>query len=175
MKPIYLLSLATLLIFNSCSNEEQVNEKVEEKSVEEENEWTNLQINDGGYKLSIEVPNEKLGQGIGEAVYLEDIGELEVRVGQEFDLFILEDQSQLEMIKNELSDHPFYKVEFTVANDSSLLYRQYTENGGEEQWHVYAERNIGSTILLIRSNEAIPFTEYRAKLMLQSALSITPL
>lgn len=174
MKFIHLLSVATLLIFNSCSNDEQVNQQVEEKPVEA-NEWTHLEINDGGYKLSIEVPNEQLAQGLGEAVYLEDLGEVEIRVGQEFDLFILEDESQLEMIKNELNDHPFYKVEFKVANDSSLLYRQYTESGEKEQWHVYVERNIGSTRLLIRSNGAIPFTEYRAKLMLQSALSITPL
>jgi hypothetical protein len=180
MKGIFLYSSIVLGLLASCSSEvdtttPQESENVEQTPAEElDPDWSGLAILDGGFKLGIEIPNENIAHGTSEVIFHEDLGELEVKVGPNFDLFILEDESQIEMVKNELNDHAFYKVEYALSNDSSLLYRQYTESGEKEQWHCYAERNIGASKIIVRSNEAIPFTEYQAKLMLQSALSISP-
>ena len=38
---------------------------------------------------------------------------------------------------------------------------------------MYSERKIGASTLLIRSNETSDYSEFEAKLMLQSALSIS--
>jgi hypothetical protein len=185
MKRIYLFSFLFLTLLWSCANEstsdqsetEATETSTEEAEIEEgpEEGWVGLALLNGGYKLGIEVPGEDLAQGKSEAIYHENTGELEVKAGGNFDLFILEDESQMEMVKNELNNHPFYNIMYEVANDSTLLYQQITKTGDKTQWQIYVERNLGNTTLLIRSNEAIPFTEYQAKLMLRSALSVTPL
>ena len=177
MKRIFFYSFIVLAYLSSCSNEtpiSEVDETTESNDGLEEG-WIELTIQDGGYKLEIELPGEEITRGKSESSYHEETGELEVKAGPNFDLFILEDESQIDMMKNELNDHPFYKVMYVVENDSSLMYQQITEDGGKEQWHIYVERDLGNSTLLIRSNEEIPFTEFQAKLMLKSALSITPL
>lgn len=180
MKQLFIYSFLLLTLIWSCTNESSIENssveeaEIEEAEVEEENNWVGLAVLDGGFRLGIDVPNEKIAKGKSEIVYHEDRGELEILAGEHFDIFLLEDQSQMEMVKNELNDHAFYKVEFVVSNDSSLLYRQYIEDDAKDQWHMYCERSIGSSKLLVRSNESIPFSEYEAKLMLQSALSIKP-
>lgn len=189
MKNILFYSLIIAVVFSSCSNEDTTKEKQEGNASEQssdsgqeitpeeatEENWETITVLEGGFRLGMKIPNEKVAGGKSDVKYLEDRGELEVRVGNNFDIFLLEDQSQIELVKNELNDHAFFKVELKVVNDSSLLYRQYTEDSAKDQWHMYAERNIGSSKIIVRSNEAIPFSEYQAKLMLQSALSITPI
>jgi hypothetical protein len=177
MKRIFFFTFLVLAFFSSCSNEtpvSEVDETIESNDGLEEG-WMDLTIQDGGYKLEIEIPGEEITRGKSESSYHEETGELEVKAGPNFDLFILEDESQIEMVKNELNNHPFYNVMYAVATDSSLMYQQITEGGGKEQWHIYVERDLGNSTLLIRSNEEIPFTEFQAKLMLKSALSISPL
>ena len=177
----YLFSVLLIGLFWGCGNENPTDKTdsdgINENQIvdEAENEWETIEVNDGGYKLSIKIPNEKIAQGKSQVIYHEDIGELEVKVGGIYDLFILEDESQLSMVKNEISDHPFFKVEIVLENDSSLLYRYYQEEVVGDRWHIYAERKIGASMLLIRSNEEREFSEYEAKKMLESVLSITPL
>lgn len=181
MKSKYLFSILLIGVFWACGSENPT-DKMDSDAINEnqivdeaENEWETIKINDGGYKLSIKIPNEKIAQGRSKVIYHEDIGELEIKVGGIYDLFILEDESQLSMVKNEIADHPFFKVEIVIENDSSLLYRYYQEEVSGDRWHIYAERKIGSAMLLIRSNNDREFSEYEAKKMLESVLSITPL
>jgi hypothetical protein len=181
MKTIFLSSILGLFLIWSCSNESTKEEpvekstEVEETEVEEVNNWIGLAILDGGFRLGIDVPSENVSNGKSEIIYHEDIGELEIIDGEHFDILLLEDESQIEMVKNDLNNHAFYNVEFIVVNDSSLLYRQYTEdNNKKDQWHMYCERKLGPSMLLVRSKGDISFSEYQAKLMLQSALSIKP-
>lgn len=178
MKHIIRYSFLIAVLFWSCGNENNDTPVVEENQEEvievEVNEWEGLAVLESGFKFGIDLPTEQIANGKRKTIYHEDLGELEITVGPNFDLFVFEDESQMAMVKNELNDHAFYKVEFVVENDSSLLYRQYTEEGQDDQWHIYVERNIGASTLLVRSNEARPFSEFHAKLMLQSALSITP-
>ena len=180
MKRIYLYSILLLTLTWSCGNSDQNSESTDDNSnnevpvVAEEPLWEGLALLDGGFRLGIEIPTEKVAHGKHKVVYHEDLGELEVEVGSTFDIFILEDESQMGLIKNEIKDHAFYQVEIVVENDSSLLYRFYNESEAKEQWHMYAERNIGGATLLIRSNETRQFSEYQAKIMLESAMRITP-
>lgn len=177
MKRIFPYSFILLAILWSCSDEtpsSKVEEVVDSNEGVEEG-WIELSIKESGYNLEIELPGEEISRGKNDYSYNEDTGELEIKAGPHFDLFVLEDESQMEMLKNELNNHPFYKVMYVVENDSSLMYQQIVEGGGKEQWQIYVERQLANSTLLIRSNEEIPFTEFQAKLMLRSALSISPL
>lgn len=192
MKRLFIYSLCLSALLYSCSGEEtpkaSQEENVPEKTSEsadgitpentpqepKDENWDNIAILEGGFRLTMKIPSSKVANSNSETKYHEDRGELEVTVGNGFDLFLLEDQSQIEMVKNELNDHAFYDVFYDVVSDSTLLYRQTTSSGEKEQWHIYAERNIGPSKIIIRSNKAISFSEYQAKLMLESALSITP-
>ncbi len=177
MKPIYLFSALIIAMLWACGNNETTEETTTDESpaaaAEIEKGWKGLAILESGYKFSIEVPDNSIADNISKVDYLEDRGELEITVGKNFDIFIIEDESQMLMVKNELKTHPFYKVEFIVENDSSLLYRLFNEEGSKEQYQMYSERKIGPSTLLIRSNETSDFSEFEAKLMLQSALSIS--
>ena len=64
-------------------------------------DWDNIAILEGGFRLSMKIPSSKVANSKSETKYLEDRGELEVSVGDGFDIFLLEDQSQIEMVKNE--------------------------------------------------------------------------
>lgn len=176
MKYSFSLVVLILVFLSSCGDAGNTAENTIEESTnkEESNEWDEITIRDGGFKLTMKIPTEEIAGGKSEVIYHEDLGELEIHVGKNFDLFIFEDESQIEMIKNEISNHPFYKVEYVVENDSSLLYRYFTEDGSNEQWHTYVEKKIGPSSLLIRSNESLDFSEYASKKMLESALSIAP-
>jgi hypothetical protein len=177
MKRIYVFSILLLALTWACGNEEandQKTDQVQDEVEEVDSGWKGLAILDGGYKFGIEIPNESVIDKESKTQYLEDRGEIEIKIGEGFDIFVLEDESQMEMVKNELNDHAFYEVEYVLQNDSCLLYRLYTVDGEKEQWQMYAERKIGETTLLVRSNEMSFFTEYEAKLMLESALRITP-
>ena len=180
MKLITRYSFLIVVLFWACGNENNDTPVVEgnqEDLIENEvevKEWEGLAVLESGFKFGIDLPTESVANGKRKTIYHEDLGELEITVGPNFDLFVFEDESQMAMVKNELNDHAFYKVEFVVENDSSLFYRQFTEEGENDQWHIYVERNIGASTLLVRSNEAQSFSEYHAKIMLQSALKISP-
>ena len=177
MKRIYMFSALLIALIWGCGNNETTEETTTQESpaaaVETEEGWKGLAILESGYKFSIEVPDNSKSDSIINIDYLEDRGELEITVGNNFDIFIMEDESQMLMVKNDLKNHPFYSVEFIVENDSSLLYRLFDDEGSKEQWQMYSERKIGPTTLLIRSNETSDFSEFEAKLMLQSALKIS--
>jgi hypothetical protein len=181
MNRIFIYSTFILALTYACSSENKPAEKQEvdqqeEQSVQEiDKDWEELSVVDGGFKLLMEVPSEKLAHGNSKVTFHDDLGELEINVGPGFDLFLMEDESQFEMRKNELTNHPFYKVEFKEMTDSTLFYRLYTADGSKDQWQIYVERHIGPSVILIRSNDAIPFSEYEAKLMYKSALSTSPI
>jgi hypothetical protein len=177
MKRIYTFSALIIALIWACGNNETTEETTTQETptaaVEIEEGWKGLAILESGYKFGIEVPDNSKSDSIINIEFLEDRGELEITVGNNFDIFIVEDESQMLMVKNELKTHPFYNVEFIVENDSSLLYRLYDNEGTKEQWQMYSERKIGASTLLIRSNETSDYSEFEAKLMLQSALSIS--
>jgi len=176
MKYSILLSSLFIFLLSSCGNEESKGnaESPETNQIEESNDWETIAINEGGFKLSMKIPSQEVARTKSEIIYNEDFGELEIGVGKMFNLLLFEDESQIEMVKNEIKSHPFYKVELSVENDSTLLYRYYTEEGAKEQWHIYVERKYNSSILMIRSNETMEFSEFESKKMLESALSIKP-
>lgn len=173
MKYATSLSILLLFILSSCgSDQAKENTEIEEVTTEEKNEWKEISINESGFKLQMKIPSEEITKASEEVLYDEDLGELEVKIGNTFDLLIFEDESQMEMVKNEINNHPFYKVEIVIENDSSLLYRYYSEGGSKEQWHIYVEKPSGESTLLIRSSDTEEFSEYESKKMLESALSL---
>jgi len=180
MKHKFLYSILLLSFVWSCGNETpkediQQEETQQEKPVEENDpEWDDIAVLNGGFKFSLKVPSEAIANSKSQITYHEDRGELEVSAGEMYDLFIMEDDFQMQLVKDEIMNHPFYKVEMILENDSSLVYRYYTENGSKEEWHIYAERSLGQTKLLIRSNSEKEFNEYETRKMLESTLSIIP-
>lgn len=173
MKYLSLLSLALLLILNSCGESSDTENTVkEELKIEGENEWKEISINEGGFRFQMKVPSDEIAGASESIFYNEDLGELEISMGNNFELLVFEDESQMEMIKNEISNHPFYKLEMVIENDSSLLYRLYTEDGSKEQWHIYTEKSTGGGELIISSGTSKNFSEYEAKKMFESAQSI---
>lgn len=141
----------------------------------EKEQWTVLEARDGGYALQIFVPTPEIVKEEPKIEYVENRGELWVVAGEEFEYYIYEDESQMNMILNEIKSHPFYKVEIVEQTDSTLLYRYFLENENKEVWHFYSERSLGQLLLMIRSNQNGDFSEFYARKMLESSLKITAL
>lgn len=170
-----LLIIAILsLIFWACSSESDSSGKAKEVDVEKQ-QWRAMEANEGGYALQVFVPYSENGNDEGLVEYLVDRGELRVADGEDFDYYIYEDESQMNMVLNEIANHPFYKVEIIEQTDSTLLYRFYLDDGTKEVWHFYSERSLGQPLLMIRSNQNGKFDEYYARKMLESSLKITTL
>ena len=168
---LVILSLSVFLF--SCGGGETPVDTVEDEVIEEKEVWSSMEINDGGYVCSMEFPPMDQSGGEAEVFFDENSGELHIKAGKRIDLILLEDESQMNMVKNELNDHPFYSVEYSMQNDSALIYRLYDEAGGSEQWHCYAEKQSPYGKWLIRSNEEGKFSEYDVKLMMSVVERIT--
>ena len=167
MKKQLFLGLGLLMFgLYSCGDSSSEESMVKEEVKEEKEVWNSLSFNDGGYLCQIELPAEDKSGGASKVYFDENTGELHILAGKRIDLIIVEDESQMNMKKNEIADHPFYASEFTMENDSSLIYRMYASDGSKEEWHCYAERNSSYGKWLIRSNENKSFSEYDVKLMM---------
>ena len=162
------------LLFWACASDSESGTKT--KNVEKDKqEWIVVEANEGGYALQVFIPySEKVKNEIN-VEYLEDSGELKVVAGVDFDYSLFEDESQMNMVLNEIENHPFYKVEIVEQTDSTLLYRFFLDDGSKEVWHFYSERSLGQPLLLIRSNQNGMFNEFYARKMLESSLKITAL
>ena len=162
------------LMFWSCASDS--NKSAKTKNVDnEKKQWTAIEANEGGYALQVFVPYSEIGNEEAMVEYLVDRGELRVVAGESFDYFIYEDESQMNMVLNEINNHPFYQVEIIEQTDSTLLYRFFLEDGSNEVWHFYSERSLGQPLLMIRSTQNGDFNEYYARKMLESSLKITAL
>ena len=160
------------LLFWTCASDSGVKTKNVEN---DKQEWIVMEVNKGGYALKVFMPYSERIKNEANVEYLEDRGELKVVAGEDIDYSIFEDESQMNMILNEIENHPFYKVEIIEQTDSTLLYRFFMEDGSKEIWHFYSERSLGQPLLLIRSNQDGMFNEYYARKMLESSLKITTL
>lgn len=181
MKHNIIYSIVLLFFVWSCGSETQNEEKSSSTEVTHESvvevddpEWDDIAVLSGGFKFSLKVPSKSIANSKSLITYHEDNGELELSVGEMYNLIIIEDDFQMQSMKDEIMNHPFYKAEMIVENDSSLVYRFYTEGGSKEAWHIYAERSVAGSNLLIRSNSEMEFNEYETRKMLESALSIIP-
>ncbi|RLD26016.1 MAG: hypothetical protein DRI54_03690 [Bacteroidetes bacterium] len=168
---IVAILTSMLLACTSDPNTETETEKIEiEKEL-----WTSVESREGGYALTVFIPTPDIVKEEAKIEYLEDRGELRVMAGEEFDYYIYEDESQMNMILNEINGHPFYKVEIIEQTDSTLLYRYFLENESKEVWHFYTERSLGQPMLMIRSNQNGDFNEFYARKMFESSLKLTTL
>ena len=168
-----LIIVALVASFSwACTSNSEPETKT--KNVEKEKEqWTVVEVKDGGYALQVFVPIPEISKGETKIEYLEDKGELKVLAGKNFDYYIYEDESQMNMVLNEINNHPFYQIEIIEQSDSTLLYRFFLEDGSREVWHFYTERSLGQPLLMIRSNQSGDFNEFYARKMLESSLKLT--
>ena len=51
-----------------------------------------MEVKEGGYSLQVFVPIPEISKGETKIEYMEDLGELKVVAGEEFDYFIYEDE-----------------------------------------------------------------------------------
>lgn len=171
-------SLSMVVVFASlflaCTSDSDTGNK-EEAISNDNQQWTKLDTREGGYALQVFVPTSEIEKGDTEIEYLEDLGELRVVSSENFDFSIFEDVSQMDIILNEINNHPFYKVEIIDKTDSTLLYRFFLEDKRKDVWHFYTERTFGQPLLLIRSNQNEEFNEFYVRKMLESSLKLTPL
>ena len=94
MKRIYLFSTLIIAMLWACGNNETTEEINEGDSSAETVEiavgWKGLAVLESGYRFSIEVPDNAIDSGTSNITYLEDLGELELTVGENFAMFIVE-------------------------------------------------------------------------------------
>jgi len=172
-RKIAFVAILTSMLW-ACTSEPKSETKTEEVEIENQ-QWTSVESREGGYALKVFIPTPDIVNGATKIEYLEDRGELRVMAGEEFNFIIYEDESQMNMILNEINGHPFYKVEIVEQTDSTLLYRYFLENGSKEIWHFYSERSLGQPLLMIRSNQSGDFNEFYARKMFESSLKLTTL
>ena len=170
-----LLLVAIIASFSWACTSSPESETITINAEEEKEQWTVLEARDGGYALQIFVPTSEIVKKEPKIEYVENMGELRIVAGEEFDYYIYEDESQMNMILNEIKSHPFYKVEIIEQTDSTLLYRFFLEIENKEVWHFYSERSLGQPLLMIRSNQNGHFNEFYARKMLESSLKLTSL
>ena len=173
MRSKLLMSAILSILLFSCETGQEKQSKT--KKEEAAPQWIEMDVNDGGYALKLFVPTVDIAKGEGQVEYLENSGELHLKAGEEFDVYMYEDDPRMQAVLNEIKHHPFYKVEIIEQTDSTLLYRYYLENLDKETWQFYAERSLGQPVLVVKSNKEGMFTEFYARLMLESALKIEPL
>ena len=156
-------------MFWACTSDSGTDMKTN-KVEKDKQQWATMNTNEGGYALQVFVPVYETEKEEARIEYLEDQGELRVVAGDEFDFSIFEDESQMNMMLNEIKNHPFYKVEIIEQTDSTLLYRFFLEDESKEVYHFYTERSLGQPLLLIRSNQNKEFSEFYARKMLNHLL-----
>ena len=170
-----LIIVAIIASFSWACTSNSESETETKSSDKEKEQWIVLEVKEGGYSLQVFVPIPEISKGETKIEYMEDLGELKVVAGEEFDYFIYEDESQINMVLNEINNHPFYQVEIIEQTDSTLLYRFFLEDGSNEVWHFYSERSLGQPLLMMRSNQNKDFNEYYSRKMLESSLKLTAL
>jgi hypothetical protein len=174
MKQSLIIVAMFASLFLGCTSDSDSGHN--DETIENDNQlWSKMDTREGGYALQVFVPTSEIEKGETKIQYLEDLGELRVVSSENFDFSIFEDESQMNIILNEINNHPFYKVEIVEKTDSSLLYRFFLEDKRKDVWHFYTERSLGQPLLLIRSNQNVEFNEFYARKMLESSLKLIPL
>lgn len=169
MRTIHIGMLGViLLVVGSCRNE-----KAPETEESKENEWIQQEINQAGFQFLVSVPSVDIIKKEVAYTFDEELGELWMDGGENFKLWVYEDEPHMEEKRAGIS-HPYYDTEVAIETDSTLVYRHYKEGETTSFWHVYVERSIRGTSIIIESDPEQQFNEFYARKMLESALAIKP-
>ena len=165
MRWIISFSLLTAVLFG-CSNGDSSNQSNEEASSSD----STLVLRGLSQDLTLRVPKSLPGLDEASIEYNSSFGQLEVVLGDGFELHISEEQLALRTIKEELLNDMLFTYNFQTENDSELVYQSILPDGAPHSYQFTKARKVGGLSLLIRTASMTQFNQQQL-LRMESAVS----
>ena len=165
---IYPIFFVFLLVMQSC---------VESGTSENQ---SNVSTNDStivlrglSKELSFQLPKELLANETFESEYNANFGQLELRLGDSFEIYITEEKLSLLGLREELNNDQLFTYQFEVENDSELVFQSILPDGNPHSYHFVKARNFNGLSLIIRTAPMGNFNKQQLKRMEDAIATLT--
>lgn len=172
MKRIIFL-LIPILTFVCCDTEDD--------KVEDNNHGFEVAAGDSlfilkysGYHVGFTLSKDMLLANDPEFTLNGNTGILEIRVGDKFQLDMVQEETNINNLKEELSDDQFFSYKFFDVTESSMMYQPILPDGTSFYYHYVEQLHFDSVIYTIRTTPTGEFSLESIKNMKKTILSIKP-
>jgi len=167
---VYLSAILMSTVFWACKNT-----PADDSASEINTTDTLITVQSGYFNLTFMLPKTDARLGQLEHGYDEEFGELQIRMGEGFALFVTEEKPVMADIKADLENDMFFKNKF-IQESPTFLHFQRNFPDGSEGFHAYYEvRNIGGTDYLFRTEEMGEFTATDIDLIKKTISTFAPI
>lgn len=159
--------LSALIILQSCSDE-----KISTPAAEAPSTDSLFTVKQAGYSFQFSVPKDIVSNQTAEIFYNEIIGVMEVRIGDGFNFYVSEEDTQLSQIKQELAEELMYKNSIIKEEGSSILYQRFLPDGQASFFQYIRIIKFGDKNYLVRTRPDAEFTLEQVEKIRKSVDSI---
>ncbi|MBN8703012.1 MAG: hypothetical protein J0M08_08100 [Bacteroidetes bacterium] len=163
MRTNFLLLIACVLFIASCGNESKENANVPAG-------MTQVDLTKYGLDATINIPDSTNGTA---EIVQQSWGATEIKIGQGFQLSIIEDAGDISLAKSDVAGNDVNKLKkYLIDEPTTILYESsIIEN--QSEYHLYAIIKTGEKSFVVEDIKGDAFSEKEIRTMLESAKSIT--
>lgn len=157
---IYPIFLVLILFMQSCV-ESGNHENQSEISAND----STLVLRGLSKELSIQIPKELLANDNFDSEYNSNFGQLELRLGDSFEIYITEEKLSLMGMREELNNDQLFSYQFEVESDSELVFQSILPDGNPHSYQFVKSRNLNGLQLIVRTAPMGNFNKQQLKRM----------
>jgi hypothetical protein len=169
MTRILIPFFAALVLF-SCSDEPKTELAVSTISTKD----TLISISETGFNLAFVIPKLMLSDESPLIDYNDTRGFLEMAIGENFNIHLIDDSLSLADLRQELLDDQMFTYKFYDEGDHGFTFQQVLPNGQEFYYHFVMTTMIDGKHYFIQSNPDMEFTLKNVKDMKKAMLTLQP-
>jgi hypothetical protein len=132
-------------------------------------------IAEPGFEMQLILSKTKLALESVNIEFNDMQGFLEIEMGEYFRLEMIDDSLDVEVIKDELSNHPLFTYDIVDHGNSAFVYHAILPNGQEHSRHFVELKNIDDGYYLVRTAQNGQFNENQIKEMRKAIDSMSPI
>lgn len=129
-------------------------------------------IQEPGFKMNVILPKTLLADEPQKIVYNQNLGHLEVSIGDKFDFQLIDDSIDVDVIKSELQNDQFMSFTFHDVGAGQYDYEAVLPDGNVMSYHYMGLHNIGGSTYFIRTNPESEFTQMQVTRMKKAINSL---
>lgn len=155
---LFLGSLLAIFILGFASCSDNANSAADDDRILG-NDDSLFVVTEPGFELSIVLPKTLIADEPAHLVYDQNLGHLEISIGENFNLHIIDDSINVEAEKQDLQNDQFMTYTFRNVGDQQYEYESALPDGSVHAHHYMGLHLFGGSPFFIRTS---PDGEYTA-------------
>jgi len=115
--------------------------------------------------LSLKIPKDLFVNSSLDNEFNENFGQIELRLGDSFEIYITEEQLSLLAFREELENDQLFSYQFEVESDSELVFQSILPDGNPHSYQFVKSKSLPGIELIVRTAPMGNFNQQQLKRM----------